>query len=681
MSDEPIWVPPADVLDHTRIGAFARLAEQANGRSVHAYGDLWQWSVDEPSQFWTAIWDYFDFPYSGDRGTVLAKDTMPSASWFPDVELNYAEAMLHLAGREDADVIVRARSESRPDFGLTVAELRDLVGRARVGLIAMGIGRGDRVAAYLPNVPETLVLMLATASLGAVWTVCPPEFGVVSTFDRLEQVQPSALFVVDGYRYRGRDIDRRSESGELAEMLGLVEQTVVLPYLYPDTGGSTFISWTEFLPDVGSLVFDRVPFDHPLWVLYSSGTTGPPKSIVHGHGGITVELSKMQGLQHDLKTTDTYFWFTTTGWVMWNVQICGLLAGASIVLFDGDPGGRDMGELWMLAADMGVTFFGASAPFLMQSSKVGVNPRDWGDLDGIREIGVTGAPFPPEGYAWVASKFGPQLKVTSTSGGTDVVTSFVGGAPNVPVWAGGLSCRQLGARVEAWDDEGKPLTGTVGELVVTAPMPSMPVGFWGDESGERLRSAYFSQYSEVWRHGDWITIHEDGHCVISGRSDATLNRGGVRLGTAEFYRVIEAIPWVADSLVVHLESTLGDVGQLLLFVACADGRELDDVTTADLAKALRAQLSPRHVPDRFIQVPQIPRTLSGKKLEVPVKRILLGAEPDSVADRRALSNPTSLDAFVNFRSELESSKAESAGPVRWPDDTNRMNDLTKETQR
>jgi acetoacetyl-CoA synthetase len=421
----------------------------------------------------------------------------------------------------------------------------------------------------------------------------------------------------------------------------------VIPYLLaePDTG----IAWAEFLPDDGALAFERVPFDHPLWILFSSGTTGPPKPIVHGHGGVTLELHKLQGLQHDLGPGDTYFWFTTTGWVMWNLQVSGLLVGAGIVLFDGDPGGHDMGELWRLAADTGVTYFGVSAPFLMQCRRTGVVPADWGDLSRIREVGSTGAPLPEEGFDWLYQQLGPRIRVNSTSGGTDVCTSFVGGAPLVAVRAGEIACRQLACRVESWDEKGRSLTGEVGEMVVTAPMPSMPVGFWGDLAGKRYRAAYFEQYPGVWRHGDWITIHPDGHCVISGRSDATLNRGGVRLGTAEFYRVVEDLDGVADSLVVHLDSSDGDAGELVLFVVPSAGRILEDGLADEIKDALRVRLSPRHVPDAVHAVPAVPRTLSGKKLEIPVKRILRGATPGDVADPGALANPTSLDTYVALR--------------------------------
>lgn len=640
-----LWTPPADVRETTQMGRLATLAEQRTGRSLPGYEELWQWSVDDLDGFWSTLWDYYDIPHSGSRERVLTDSTMPFSTWFPDVELNYAEAMLRLQGRAEDDVVVRARSEGRPDSTLTVAQLRDQVARARAGLVTMGVGKGDRVAGYLPNIPETLVLMLAATSLGAIWTACPPEFGVPNVLDRWSQIAPTVIFAVDGYRYRSKPIDRRDEVAAIADALGLRDRVVTIPYLNTDEPAAG-TCWSEFLPDTAEPAFERVPFDHPLWILFSSGTTGPPKPIVHGHGGVTLELHKLQGIAHDLKPGDTYFWFTTTGWVMWNLQVCGLLVGATIVLFDGDPGGQ---ELWRLAADMGVTYFGVSAPFLMQCRKSGIAPTDAGDLSRIREIGSTGAPLPEEGFEWLYEQLGPSIRVNSTSGGTDVCTSFVGGAPLLPVRAGQIACRQLACKVEAWDDDGEPVVDEVGEMVVTAPMPSMPVGFWGDSTGERYRAAYFEQYPGVWRHGDWITVHADGHCVISGRSDATLNRGGVRLGTAEFYRVVENIEGVADSLVVHLDSTEGDAGELVLFVVPAEGRTLDDGLETEVRAALRTQLSPRHVPDTIHPVPGVPRTLSGKKLEVPVKKILRGAEPHQVADPGSLSNPSTLQTYAALR--------------------------------
>jgi acetoacetyl-CoA synthetase len=574
---------------------------------------------------------------------ALAERAMPGARWFPGATLNYAEHALAGATTRPLDVAVVARSQSRAPQELTWSELADAVARCRAGLVRLGVGPGDRVAAYLPNVPETAIAFLATASLGAIWSSCAPEFGVRSVVDRFAQIEPVVLFAVDGYRYGDKAVDKRADVEAIEAALPTRRHTVHVRYL-----GDGDDDWTGLLAEPGPLAFDPVPFDHPLYVLYSSGTTGLPKAIVHGHGGITVEHLKSAALHHDLGAGDSFFWFTTTGWMMWNYLMSGLLVGATIVLFDGDPGVPDLGELWRLAADTGVDVFGVSAPFLMACRKAGVVPP----AHHLRGVGSTGAPLPPDGFRWVHDVVGADVQVQSVSGGTDVCAAFVGAAPLLPVRAGEISCRMLGVAVEAFDPDGDVCPpGVQGELVVTEPMPSMPVGFWGDSPNqEQLRRAYFSDYPGVWRHGDWITFTDDGACVISGRSDATLNRGGVRLGTSDFYAVVEARPEVADSLVVHLEGDDPDqpMGELLLFVALTPGAELDDALRGAIVHALRTELSPRHVPDAILRVPAIPRTLSGKKLEVPVKRILNGADADDVASRSSLADPAALEWYEEF---------------------------------
>ncbi len=650
MAGRTLWTPPPDVLATTRMGEFLSWAGERVGREFIGYGDLWQWSVDDPGEFWSAIWDFFDVPGSGPRDRPLADARMPHASWFPDVRLNYADAVLRLPGRVDDDVVVIARSDTRADSTLTAAQLRDQVGRARAGLLSLGVGRGDRVAAYVPNVPEALVLMLACVSIGAIFSACPPEFGVTNVIDRWSQIQPTVLVGVDGYRYGRREIDRMDEVRDIAARLGLADRTVLLPYLDPErTVAEPWLSWSALLAEPAEPAFEPVPFDHPLWILFSSGTTGPPKPIVHGHGGVTLELHKLHGLHHGLGPADTFFWFSTTGWVMWNFLVSSLVVGSTIVTYDGNPGNRDLGELWKLAADVEVTYLGLSAPFITQCAKNGLVPREFGDLSHVREVGSTGAPLPDDGFEWLYDQLGPRIRVNSISGGTDVATAFVGGSPLLPVRSGEMACRQLGCRVEAWDDDGQSVVDRVGEMVVTAPMPSMPVMFWADETGERYRSAYFERWPGVWRHGDWITLGADGSCVISGRSDATLNRGGVRLGTAEFYRVLDRVDDVADSLIVHLESGDGDAGELILFLVPAQGRTLDDALRAAVEQVLRSELSPRHVPDTIHEIPAVPRTLTGKKLEVPVKKVLTGAAPEQVADLGALADPDSLAVFTSLR--------------------------------
>jgi acetoacetyl-CoA synthetase len=572
---------------------------------------------------------------------------MPGGRWFPGSALNYAEHALRHAAAHPTQVAVVARSQTREDSARTGRQLLDDVCRCAAGLRRLGVRRGDVVAAYSPNIPETLVAFLATASIGAVWSSCAPEFGSRSVIDRLGQLDPVLLLAIDGYRYGDKVIDRRPEVATIRSALPGVRHVVSIPYL--GTGLAGAIAWDELVgeDDPDPIAFEPVPFDHPLYVLFSSGTTGMPKAIVHGHGGITLEHLKVLTLHQDLGPDDRFAWFTTTGWMMWNYLVSGLLVGASIALFDGDPGHPDLGTLWHFAADTGCTVFGASAPFLMACRKADLTPA----RGSLRWVGSTGAPLPAAGFRWAHDALG--LPVSSISGGTDVCTAFVGTSPLVPVRAGEISCRMLGCAVEAFGPDGRPVPpGTTGELVITAPMPSMPIGFWGDADGSRYRSAYFEHFPGVWRHGDWVTFTDDGACTISGRSDATLNRGGVRLGTSDFYAVVEGFDEVADSLVVHLEDERagGDdgtgMGELVLFVALGPGVDLSDELRARIAGALRTELSPRHVPDRIEAVPGVPRTLSGKKLEVPVKRILQGTPAHEAASRDSLADPDALDWFT-----------------------------------
>lgn len=649
-----LWTPPDDVRETTRLGRFLDWVGAREGRTFADYGELWEWSVGEGLEsFWAAVWDFFDVTAAAPYEVVLDERTMPGARWFGGARLNYAEHICRMANDRGDSVAVVGVSDSRPRAELTWSELVDQVARVRCGLESLGVGEGDRVAAYLPHVPETIVAFLATASLGAIWTSCAPEFGVQAVLDRFRQVEPKVLIGVDGYRYGRRTVSRADEFAAIRAGLPTLAHTVFVPYSGRPDAPSDVTTWQELQDRSAPLEFVQVAPSHPLYVLYSSGTTGLPKPIVHGHGGILVEHLKVLGLHADMRDDDTFFWFTTTGWMMWNYVVSGLLLGARLVTFDGDPNRDGPGTLWQLAADERISWFGGGSPYFAACRKAGLSPRDDLDLGALRAVGATGAPLSPDAFRWIYEAVSADVLLSPISGGTDVCSAFVGGSPLTPVWEGEIPCRYLGAAVAAFDDEGRSVIGVEGELVITEPMPSMPVGFWSDDDGSRYRAAYFEDFPGFWRHGDWVTITDRGSCTISGRSDATLNRGGVRVGTAEFYRVVEAIDGVADSLIVHLEAAdADDPGELVLFVAADPGRAVDDDVVETIRRATRAELSPRHVPDHVVPVRAVPRTLSGKKLELPVKRVLGGADPESVASRGALSDPAAWDEVVETATRL-----------------------------
>jgi acetoacetyl-CoA synthetase len=635
MRGDLLWQPSPAMIERAAMTRFMRWLD----RGFETYDELWRWSVEDLEGFWEAVWAFFGVRGGYER--VLGRREMPGAEWFPGARVNYAEHLLEgpLGGdaggrRADLAAIVH-RSELRPTAELTWGELREQVERCAAGLRRLGVGEGDRVVAYLPNIPETIVAFLATASLGAIWSSAAPEFGAKSVIDRFAQIEPKVLLTIDGYRYGGRDFDRGDVVETLLREMPTVEHTVVVPYLRGEGGG-----WDELLSERRPLEYARVPFDHPLWVLYSSGTTGLPKAIVHGHGGILVEHLKKMHLHLDAQPGDRLFWFTTTGWMMWNFLVGVLLTEATILLYDGSPAGD---VLWEFASETGMTCFGTSAAYIAACMKQGVEPRGGGrDLDRLRSVGSTGSPLAPEGFRWIYDHVGEDTWLFSTSGGTDVCTAFVGGVPLLPVYEGELQGRSLGAKVEAWDEEGRPLVDRVGELVITEPMPSMPVFFWNDPDGTRLRESYFDVYPGVWRHGDWIEITSRGTAVITGRSDSTINRGGVRMGTAEIYRAVLALDEVVDALVVDLDDYMP------LFVVLRAGATLDEDLKRRIAQRIRDDCSPRHVPNEVREVAEVPRTLSGKVLEVPVKRILMGVAPEKAASRDSLANPRALDPFIEL---------------------------------
>ena len=654
-----LWQPdPADVA-RSRIAAFRDWLSDTRDLHLPDYDALWRWSVADLEGFWGAFGQFAGVRFHTEPERVLADASMPGAQWFPGASLNYAEHALAVltddAGKGDDAPAVVFRREDGVRTELNCGQLRTQVAAVRAGLVALGVSRGDRVVALAPNCPQTLVAFLAAASLGATWSSCSPDFGVRAVVDRFGQLEPTVLVAVDGYVYGGRSHDIRAVVGDLRGQLPSLRAAVLVPYLDRGATLDGAVCWDDLLAAYAGapLEFDPVPFDHPLWVLFSSGTTGLPKGIVQGHGGIVVEHLKSLLLQSDLGPGQRFFWFTTTGWMMWNYLVSGLLVGATVVLYDGDPAFPDLGALWRLAAHERVTYFGTSAPFVQSCRKQGLRPGAENDLSSLRTLGSTGAPLPVEGFGWIAAEVGAGVQICSLSGGTDLCTAFVGAAPDVPVWEGEISCRALGAAVVALgppDGTGaaRELSDEVGELVLTEPMPSMPVFFWNDPDGSRLREAYFETYPGRWRHGDWIRITTRGSCVIYGRSDSTLNRGGVRMGTSEFYAVVEGFDEVLDSLVIDTSDVRVGEGKLLCFLVLADGATLADLEPA-LRSALRRELSPRHVPDRFVVVADVPRTLNGKKCEVPVKRILAGVDPDRAVSTGALRNPDSLGPFLAMR--------------------------------
>ena len=648
----PIWVPGPAVVASARITRFAEFVARRQGVPVGTYRELWAWSVANLALFWGAVRDFFDIAPGVSVTQVLADPVMPGARWLTGARLNYAEHALRGGGDggdgRDGEEAIVAVVEDGTTTTMTWGELRAQVAALAGWLRRQGVGRGDRVIGYLPNTPHAVIAFLATASVGAVWSACAQDYGAQGAATRFAQLEPTVLVAADGYAWNGRTHDRRGEVDALRAALPTLRHTVDVAHLgLGPPEGPDRTSWVDAIGTPATLEFEHLEADAPLWVLFSSGTTGVPKGIVHGHGGILLDHHRLLGLHLDLGPGERFCWYTTTNWMMWNMQVSGLLVGATIVLYDGSPTYPDPSRLFRIAAEHSVAVLGVSPGLLLGAAKAGVEPGRELNLSRLRTLGSTGAPLPAQSYVWVHDHVSPDVQVASTTGGTDVVSGFAGGVPTVPVWPGEISAPLLGVALEAWDPTGHPVVDEVGELVVTAPMPSMPVCFWNDPDGTRYHEAYFSTYPGVWRHGDWIRITSRGSVVVSGRSDSTLNRHGVRLGSADIYDVVEKFPEVCEALVIGAE--LSDGGYWMpLFLVLAEDVALDDDLRTRIATAIRTQASPRHVPDEIIAVPAIPHTRTGKKLEVPVKRLLQGAPMEKVASRETVDDPDLLAFYAGF---------------------------------
>ncbi|SDI41238.1 acetoacetate--CoA ligase [Natribacillus halophilus] len=647
---ELLWEPSQAFINQSNLAHYMKWLEDKKGLAFNDYQQLWEWSVNNVEDFWETQWEYFDIKASSTYDRVLSGDGVPFAKWFDGATLNYAEhAFLHARPEE---VAIISKSEIRPLEKMTWQTLQEKVASFAAGLKAEGIKSGDRVVAYLPNIPEATIAFLACASIGAVWSSCSPDFGSRTVIDRFQQIEPKLLIAVDGYRYNGKDHDRIDAVYEIQRSIPSLKKTILLPYLSenPNTDVLTNIeSWDEFIKEhqTTSLSYTQVPFDHPLWILYSSGTTGLPKAIVQGHGGILLEHLKKLTFHTDLKPEDNFFWYTTTGWMMWNIVVSGLLTGSTIVLYDGSPAYPNMETLWAFAEETEMTVFGTSASYLVANKNNGEKPMDKYDLRHLKSVASTGSPLPPEGSEWVYENIKKDLWLASVSGGTDLCSAFVTGSPLLPVYAGEIQCRALGANVQAYTEDAEPVFDEVGELVLLEPMPSMPLYFWNDTNNERYYSSYFEEFPGIWRHGDWIKITSRGSCQIYGRSDSTINRGGIRMGTSEIYSAVDDIDAVEDSLVIDINDPDGK-DYMPLFVVLKEGEELNDELKKDINQGIRSQCSPRHVPNDIFAIDEVPTTLNGKKMEVPIKKLLTGTPVEKAVNTGSMKNPETLRYFQNF---------------------------------
>ena len=659
-SSKTLWELPLAAKNMTRISRYMRWLRRHYQLDFYKYEELYQWSVEKPADFWQSIWQYFNVKSYTPYKQVLSDEGMPHARWFEGATLNYVEHIFN--GRTDFSPAIKFLAEDTPLRTMSWDELESQVANMAAFLKEKGVVKGDRIVGYLPNIPEAVVAFLAAATLGAIWSSASPDFGTASVIDRFAQIEPKILFAADGYRYGGKAFNRLGTIEEMVQQLPTVKQVVIIPFLdkkfekYPKTVPFSYTTWQNALnTEGGKFTFEPVDFAHPLYILFSSGTTGIPKAIVHGHGGILLEHSKYLAFHNNLNAGETFFWYSTTGWMMWNFAVSSLLLGGTLLIYDGSPAYPSLDFLWKLASDAAVNHFGTSAPYIVSCMKAGFDTKaEKIKLNSLRSIGSTGSPLPDEAFSYIYEHIKKDVWLASISGGTDVCTAWVGGNILLPVVEGEIQCPCLGCAMESWDELGNPILNEVGEMVVTKPMPSMPVFFWHDENFEKYNASYFETYPNVWRHGDWLKITERQSLIIYGRSDATLNRQGVRIGTAEIYRVLDAISELKDSLIVNLELKGGE-HFMPLFVVCTEGVVLADNLKSKIKKSLREAYSPRHVPDDIIAVSDIPYTISGKKLEAPVKKVLMGVPLSKAANLGSVRNPKALDFFVEFASKIGSS--------------------------
>lgn len=644
-----LWRPSVEFIKNSNLKHFENWLQKEKGLQFVNYDELWRWSTEQVADFWGCLWEYFKVISYTPFHQVLSNQRMPGAKWFAGATLNYAE---HIFRHKTADQpALIFRSERHATTKISWKELEKKVIQVRQFLQASGIGQGDRVVAYLPNIPEAIISFLAVNSLGAIWSCCSPDFGVNTVIDRFTQIEPKLLIAADGYQYNGKPYNRLAEVQQIASSIVSIENTLLIPYLNvnPSSEIKALVQWDLILKKYsgeGPLSFLAVPFSHPIWVLYSSGTTGKPKAITHSHGGVLLEHLKYLAFHNDAHSGEYFFWFTTTGWMMWNFLQASMLVGAVPVLYDGSPGYPNLNVLWELAEELPIHHFGTSAPYLTALMKANLKPKTY-NLNNLRSLGSTGAPLPPEAFEWVYENISKKVWLCSMSGGTDVCTAFVGGCPYEPVYKGAIQCRGLGCAMKAYDENGEMVIGRLGEMVIEKPMPSMPIYFWNDNNNQRYLASYFENYPNVWQHGDWIKIFPNGSLIIQGRSDATLNRKGIRIGTAEIYAVLDSIEELKDSMVLNLEKQNGD-DVMPLFVVLQDDHQLDETLKQRINQRLRKECSPRHVPDFIVPVPDIPYTLSGKKMEVPAKKILMGMDVSKSMNKDAVRNPEAIAYFVRY---------------------------------